>query len=535
MRATFEIKMPRRGIMAIFQGVKTSLRKENRKMMVRLVILVSLLILLPNLSFGEEVFIAESQLGGNSGIDCSNAHSAAWFNTSGNWANPKQAGSIGPGDTVHLCGSIATALKVQASGSADLPITILFETDAKLSREYFPQSGAINVDSKSYVTIDGGTNGRIENTNNGTAKSYQNDTTGIQGHTVNYLTIKNLTITDLYVRTPGSTTDRNRIGIAIEVYGSNIMIQNNSLSEGDTLIAISYNGSYSNITMDSNSISRCNHGITVGAYTGTPDLTNLTIMNNSIDNLDVWNGVSGNHLDGIIIFNEKADYSGSITNCYIYGNTIGPDIGTITTAGIFIDVYASRQMVNMQIYNNLFTARAPYYWTNGFIRVKSSLNALIVNNTIISYSRSGIGISIGTESSGTIIKNNLLYSVGTPISLGAAASMPVNMVSDYNVFWDIPTTGTGAFYQPKYAASTWTAWKALGFDGNSTINQPLLDDNYVPTLQDTVARDRGLDLSTHFSSDKRGYARPPGKWDIGAYQYAAPKQLIPPQQLRVAQ
>jgi len=132
-----------------------------------LVALMTLLCLLFSASArGEDFYISQTAQGGDTGLDCANAHSVSWFNMSGNWGTG--AGKISAGDTVHLCGTITTSLVAQASGSSGLPINILFETDAKISKAVCGSNGCINTNSKTYITIDGGTNGIIESTTMGT-------------------------------------------------------------------------------------------------------------------------------------------------------------------------------------------------------------------------------------------------------------------------------------------------------------------------------------------------------------------------------
>ena len=54
-------------------------------------------------STASNIYIAQNAAGGNTGADCANAHAAAWFNSSSNWGSA--ASQIGPGTTVHLCGT----------------------------------------------------------------------------------------------------------------------------------------------------------------------------------------------------------------------------------------------------------------------------------------------------------------------------------------------------------------------------------------------------------------------------------------------
>jgi hypothetical protein len=65
-----------------------------------------------------------SQSGGGAGTSCASPSAISFFNTAGNWANPKQVGKIGPGDTVFLCGTITSSLTLQNSGSSGSPVTV---------------------------------------------------------------------------------------------------------------------------------------------------------------------------------------------------------------------------------------------------------------------------------------------------------------------------------------------------------------------------------------------------------------------------
>lgn len=63
------------------------------------------------------VYLAQSAVGAGNGLDCADARAVSYFNSSGNWGTGST--QIGPGTTVHLCGSsITTALTFQGSGSA---------------------------------------------------------------------------------------------------------------------------------------------------------------------------------------------------------------------------------------------------------------------------------------------------------------------------------------------------------------------------------------------------------------------------------
>ena len=140
-------------------------------------------------------------------------NSLAWLNTPGNLA--VGAGKVNPGDTVHLVGTFSNVLNVSGSGSAGNPVTFLFEPGAKFSASLWPASGAINITAKNWIVIDGGSNGLIENTNNGTSLGNQAQSFGVLGAQSSHLTVQNLTITNMYHRT--DISDWNRMGECIDI------------------------------------------------------------------------------------------------------------------------------------------------------------------------------------------------------------------------------------------------------------------------------------------------------------------------------
>src|ERR1700722_4423412 len=71
---------------------------------------------------GKDIYISQTIAGAANGSSCANAYPATYFNTSGNWG--PGASQIGPGTTVHLCGTISTPISAQASGTMGSPITI---------------------------------------------------------------------------------------------------------------------------------------------------------------------------------------------------------------------------------------------------------------------------------------------------------------------------------------------------------------------------------------------------------------------------
>ena len=101
--------------------------------MKKIIFIICMILFNTSFVLAEDFYIAQTYQGGNTGADCSDAYAVTFFNTSGNWTNPKTSGKIGPGDTVHLCGTITSSLNFQNSGSSGSVITLLFESGAIMS------------------------------------------------------------------------------------------------------------------------------------------------------------------------------------------------------------------------------------------------------------------------------------------------------------------------------------------------------------------------------------------------------------------
>ena len=133
-----------------------------------------------------DVYYASTSAGSNNGSSCANAYiysdGTHGFNASGNWSGSPTGTQIGPGTTVHICGTITdsangTLLTAQGSGASGNPVTIFFESGASLQSP--GENTFIELSSNNYFIIDGGStcgwitgarvncNGSIVNTLNG--------------------------------------------------------------------------------------------------------------------------------------------------------------------------------------------------------------------------------------------------------------------------------------------------------------------------------------------------------------------------------
>ena len=488
-------------------------------------IIILLLLLTANAS-AEDIYITNATSGGDTGADCANAHSAAWFNTAGNWGGG--AGEIDPGDTVHLCGTIATELVVQASGTEGNPITIYFEPDAKLSKGAW-NTKAITA-SKDYIIIDGGTNGIIENFDNGTAGSYTNQSAawGIYGIPCNNCEIKNLTIQNLYVRT--STTDEAAVWnqvCGINMQGTEVLIHDNIIHDSAAAILYAYGNGNTNVKVYNNTMYHCSHNFVL-ASGGDVHGGDFYFYNNHVYDYSPWDHATCKyHSSGIHAYGtESGGLRPDIDNFYIYNNLFEQP-GNCPSGHIYLE----KDSVNNDRWTD--SNGTAYIFNN--IAIGSSIlayvgaNHVLVNNTVIAG-------RLLTNTSNPTIKNNYVSGTGVQIAdrlidyWSATSVTPANI--DYNIHayaygWNIfacPAGGednTWAEYMDNCPGSEThsydhTAW---GTGGDvAGINQS----NGRPEVG-SDAIDHGVDLSglgiTALTSDRDGVART--TWGIGAYEYQA--------------
>src|SRR5947209_5128426 len=152
-------------------------------------------------------YIAGNSSRTTGGTSCSDALSVAWFNNPSSWGTASH--QISAGTTVFLCGRFQgragqQLLVAHGDGTATAPITIKFTTGAILSAPYWSGSGAIYIAGRNHITVDGGTNGIIENTANGTGRAYRQNSVAVYALWCTNCTVQNLTIQNLYVRTSAS-------------------------------------------------------------------------------------------------------------------------------------------------------------------------------------------------------------------------------------------------------------------------------------------------------------------------------------------
>jgi hypothetical protein len=430
------------------------------------------------------------------------------------------------------------------SGSAGNVVTVFFEPSAMLTAPYWggASAGAISISSKSYITIDGGTNGIIKNTANGTALANQQASQGIYISSSDHIEIKNLTISDIYANggSDPNATDTggvNTNNIVLNGDCNNISIHNNVLSGSRSGVRVNFDGStIDTISMYQNTISDHCWGIMMGGGNGGEEATNVNIYNNEITDWLNWqcpanasfctNKTDVYHTDGIILYQRRGN--AVIFEPKIYNNYIHGDLGGGSPTAYIYCTHGGGTgdtSTSCTIFNNLLVNDGSHNtWllsTGG-----ATSGHKIYNNTLVGRSSAG-GTAMMLSGTDITVKNNIV----TTVRLGIGSydtTTSVISVSDKNVWYNINTGPTSSMFNSNDGGTwyNWAQWQALGYDGNSTTSDPLLSGTYYLTAGSSAIA-AGANLTsvgiTALNSDKDGLARPAsGAWDIGAYEYVSP-------------
>lgn len=476
-----------------------------------------------------DYYVAQTDAGNANGTSCANANALADLT----WGT---GNNVTAGDTLHLCGTITSTLTIGASGSDGSPIAIIFEDNAKFSAAYWGLNGAITITNKNYITIDGNDVGVIEATANGTELANQQDGKGIYINGGSNVNVRNLTIKDLYVRTPDSS-DANKYQKAIQVQNADSVTLSNLIIE-DAYYAIYAYASSANksvLNINNNDISRVSTGI-VAALDGNVNYSDISIHDNRLYDFYVWDGCWGSctlqsewhHNDGIHTW---GNFSGNTVGpVYIYNNEIRGDFGEHTSSFIFISDYTTP----VTIYNNLIytTAELP---KDGFITLgsyKTGAVAYVYNNTVKgagSGNTGGNGVYLSNANGSIVdIKNNIFTNcyIGLYDSQGESS-----ITADNNIYYLM--TAQGRLGNVYYGTlSTWR--NALGGCPNAgnecagiSADPRLVSSSDFSLQTDSPAINAGADLSEYFTTDILGNTRS-GNWDIGAYEYTGAADTIAP-------
>ena len=490
-----------------------------------------LLLISSSMAMANDVYIAQTATGAGDGTSCSSARAVSFFNAVGNWGVGTD--KIGPGTTVHLCGTFnapagSNYLTFQASGTVGNPITLKWEDGAIIQAPYFSQGnqgsgGGVRANGKSYLVIDGGTNGILRNTANGSGLTYQKSSTGIEIYKCNNIEIKNLAISNIYVRKIGDTVMDHGTLNFINSSGNYIEIHHNVMHDAGWGINWAYSNGDHDIRVHHNEIYNIDHGFSpYGDQGGSAD--NVYFYNNHVHDYSNWDW-TGYHHDGIHAYGVNGS---KLKTIYIYNNTFDGNTGTTITAHIFLEAANdgtpwTDSTGKAIIYNNVLVSNSSALET---MIVGSGSGHEIYNNVIINTANSSdtsCARWIGT--SNVTFKNN--YLAGCDSLIYADSS---TYTSDYNVFancsssscFNIGGSRTGSFSTYRSAHPTQDAHSVNSLSSNGGVSSA-----GIPQAGSVVINN-GVSLAESFTVDILGSSRPQGSaWDIGAYEFSTQTNKVP--------
>lgn len=225
----------------------------------------------------------------------------------------------------------------------------------------------------------------------------------------------------------------------------------------------------------------------------------------------------------------------SVTRCLMMETNLVEDTGG--TGTIHINNGAS-----CDVYNNIFCRPNTYngiLYLNAVGQAGMTQTVRFCNNTLL---RLGGGmIDNGFVTTNVFLLNNLFVDCTnlTANSPRLSGYYALPQVSDYNLYWH-PTITTNAYVagliQSPYTGYSFPALKSLGYEANGQFADPLFVNatNYVtPGLSDlrllpgSPAIGAGTNLSSLFTTDYAGNARPAGAWTVGAYEGVPATPVMP--------
>jgi len=433
-------------------------------------------------------------------------------------------------DTIHLVGTIGNQLLwPYATGTGVAGLRIYFEPNARLSAPTWP-GGAIKWESAGYaknnVIIDGGTNGVIECTANGTLLANHVNSCGISFISASHLTIKNLTISNIYIRVNDASNDQVDGGSAI--YGStgdgpytDFTVQDCVIHDANIGINAPYTNGSARYSFLRNQISNINWGIGSGSASTNATMDNWLADGNNIHDFANWDAPSGYeafHHNGIFLWGSNG--TNAFRSWTISNNTFGPNFGTRATGGVYLSSYGMTGAG--LIAKNVFIGST----SNGLLTVGTGTGSVVrvYNNTFVCNSTANTCINIGGSSASAMsvdVKNNISFG-GAFINGNMVGS--VTLTSNYNlafgfssgypgvISWSTTTNGN---------AVSWANWQStFGQDTNSVYNKnPLLDGN-CKLQAGSPAIGAGTSLLSSYTSRS--------DLDLGAYAYSSVSALAAP-------
>jgi hypothetical protein len=463
----------------------------------------------------EHIYIAQTAQGGDTGVDTANAHSVDWFHSAANWG--VGAGKISAGDTVHLVGTIS-GINPQANGEVGNPITIYFEPNAKLSLSH---SSCMYFVNRSNYVIDGGLNGVLENTDNGTELGHQAVVKCVDATGMSNTTFQNLTIRNIYVHSnnaaglaDSSLDFTTGGGIYANGYGAGVAIRNCTFSDMCwCIIMFGYNGGM--LTVDGCTFTNYDHGIGGVACQNSGTVAGFVATNNRFGSTVNWDTTANTyHHDGIHTFWGVG--SGGIPAAVISGNKFYGNWGSNNTAHVYCEqnytTHALNESEDWIVANNVFIQDAGNYLNNGMLTGAGN-RALLANNTFIGSSVSN-SLACQWGGSNLTIRNNLVSKCNTQLRFGSVLSGGLSN----NIYAEIIGNNNPFYSDATGNVASFSAWESAAGEVNSLNPSSIALNSDGSLLPGCAAIGAGYDLSTYFTTDFSGATRTL-PWDIGAYEY----------------
>ena len=482
----------------------------------------------------KDFYIAANQAGAGTGTGCSSAKSYTWFNNTASWGTG--AAQISPGTTVHLCGTFAGTpgqqlLIVRGSGTSTSPITVKFETNAILTAPYWSAFGAIHAAGQSYIVIDGGTNGLIKNTANGTGLGNAQDSRAIYAPTCTGCVVKNLTVANMYVRTSYNdlAVTQTAVNCVYWLNSNNFTVTHLTCHDAGWALA----GYGNNFTLSYSNIYNIDHGLAFGAQ-GTN--SGFSIHDNHIHSYVNWDSsTNAYHHDGLHIWGQNG---GIVTNGSIYNNLFDGDSGVNITAHIFLQ----DSVKNISVYNNVFLVPSnrtiQVLWFQGVPNSGSLPGGVPTGNSAYNnfiraggHSR-GTGIFVAGQYNFTAVNNVILGGNGD-IGVQSGGSLSSEGINN-NIYEDL-LADAGSYNSFSFQGHTYrtlAAWQAACHCDSRSKLAPAAQINASSLgqlLSGSVAISAAANLMnitsgnlSPLSKDIVGAVRPlSGNWDAGAYKFGS--------------
>src|ERR1700722_10115309 len=286
-----------------------------------------------------DIYIGQS--GSGSGTSCSSTLPVSFFNSSGNWGGGSS--QIGPGTTVHICGTISTTLSFQGGGSPGNPITLLAESGAVLSQ---PAGMLINLDGQSNIVLNGGTNGIMQNTANGTNLANHANVQAVLGTGSGNIEMKQWTVQNIYVAVPPTAASGFDQTLSNCYYANGttgyVYIHDNVMHDVGWCVVIQSAPGGSTVNVYNNYINNMDHGVVLNS----PNQFVGNIYSNHFGSSANWDtNTDAYHHDPIHLY---GSFNPASTTS-IHDNLFDGNMGTNNTAHEFFE----QGPPNVTDYNNV--------------------------------------------------------------------------------------------------------------------------------------------------------------------------------------